>query len=722
MMKSIFLTLSLFALGNILWSQTEIKGQVTSENGSPIYHAILMLEGSFDGCFSDEFGNYVLTTALTGDQILVVKNVGYETQKINLHIPSQLNSIDVVLKELTSELNTVTISAGTFEAGDKTKSVSLSSLDMITVPGAQGNVVGALNYLPGTSTNGESGKLFVRGGSSDESQTYIDGALVPVPYNPSAPNTAVRSKFNPFMFDGTIFSTGGYSAEYGQALSSVLLLETKGVQEEDQFDISIMSVGLGLAGTKKWTKSAITLSADYTNLGPYMKIVPQNIEWIKSPNSLNLGLNYRYKTNKGLFKLYSSYGQTALLLNQPNLNTNGTLSRYTLSNKNYYANFNYVGSLGKSWILKASSSYTYNIDQIAIDQNQYDTEMNFGHLKTVLSRKLSKQVKVHVGGEMILRKYAQKAQSDDLIFYTGFDEIAWGAFSEIELKLAKKWAGRIGARLDRSELTNQTKLAPRASIAYKSGNNSQLSMAYGSFYQQVKDDFLVYTTDLNFERADQYMLNYQYGKNQRTIRAEIFLKSYQNLIKFSDDPYYLPSHYTNLGEGYASGFDLFYRDKKTIRHGDYWISYSFLDTKRNYLNFPSSSTPSFASKHNFAVVYKHWVSKWRSYFGAAYNYASPRVYNDPNVETFNNEQMRAYHSLNINWTFLYRENVIFYSSISNVTGYKQEFGYRFSSVPNNEGVYTKQLIQPAAPRFFVMGCFITLSKDSSKNQLDKIYP
>ncbi|MDO9615832.1 MAG: TonB-dependent receptor, partial [Bacteroidota bacterium] len=113
------------------------------------------------------------------------------------------------------------------------------------------DVYGALQSLPGTTVNGESGRLFVKGGDSEESQTYIDGSLVSVPYNSSAPNLATRGRFNPFMFKGTIFSTGGYSAEYGQALSSVLLLSTNDMSAEDQLDLSFLSVGVEVAGTKK---------------------------------------------------------------------------------------------------------------------------------------------------------------------------------------------------------------------------------------------------------------------------------------------------------------------------------------------------------------------------------------------------------------------------------------------------------------------------------------
>ena len=104
----------------------------------------------------------------------------------------------------------------------------------------------------------------------------------------------------------------------------------------------------------------------------------------------------------------------------------------------------------------------------------------------------------------------------------------------------------------------------------------------------------------------------------------------------------------------------------------------------------------------------------------SFNYASPRVYNDPNEIEFNNQTMKAYQSLNLNASFLFREHIIFYASATNVLGYKNEFGHRFATEPDAEGVYHKEIITPPADRFFVLGCFITLSKKGDKNQLDKI--
>lgn len=705
---------------HIGYTQITISGTIIGTNKAPIAGATVMLVDSFDGAITDDEGHYNIETNLNGEQKLLVKFIGYNTVEELLNLTDQNLELNFALKETFNELKAVTINAGAFEAGDKKKSVQLNSIDMITVPGAQGNVVGAMQYLPGTTTNGESGKLFVRGGNSRESQTYIDGSIVPVAYNPSAPNTAVRSKFNPFMFDGTVFSTGGFSSEYGQALSSVLLLETKGIQEQDQLDISILTVGLGLAGTKKWEKTAITASFDHTNLYPYLQVVPQNIDWIKTPIANNAGVNFRHQTKNGLFKVYGSYNDSNFELNRNDLDNNNAETRYKLKNNNYYINSSWKGKLGKQWLLKASSSFTNNNDHVNINTDKFNENLSMGHFKAVVSRKLNKQIKIKFGTESLLKAYEQSYISNDQNFSFDFQDATLATFAESNIYFSKKLVARVGGRFEYSSHLNKMNLSPRVSMAYQTTKNSQVSIAAGTFYQQGKNAYLIYTDQLNFEKANQYMINYQWSKNKRTLRGEVYLKNYKNLVKFDTPPFYLPSHYTNNGNGYARGFDLFFRDKKTIRNGDYWVSYSFLDTERDELNYTKSAIPSYASKHNLSFVYKHWIQKWRSLIGGSFNYSSPRYYNDPNKNEFNGEKMKAFQSLNLNWTYLYRENVIFYASATNVLGYKQEFGYEFASTPNTEGVYEKRIVQPPAPRFFVLGCFITLSKSGDKNQLDKL--
>ncbi|MFD1551344.1 TonB-dependent receptor [Putridiphycobacter roseus] len=718
-MKAIWIIV-IFLAPYYIFSQHTITGKITNEKGSPLLGASIIVSGTYDGTITNQKGVFKFKTQKVDSILLICQYIGFETQQIPYLINSDTLDLHIRMKEKFNELEAVVITAGSFEAGDKKKAVLLSALDMITTPGASGNVVNALQYLPGTSNNGESGKLFVRGGSSDESQTYIDGALVQNPYNASAPNTSVRSRFNPFMFEGNVFSTGGFSAEYGEALSSVLLLDTKGMQNEDQLDISILSIGLGLAGTKKWKKTAVTASVDYSNLTPYMKLVPQGIHWNKMPESIESAISFRKKTKKGLWKVYGNYSQTKFDLMDFNIDSQ-VEDKLNLANKNTYINTSYKGIIGKEWVMYLSGAFTNYIETININSNLFEETTNGLHFKSKFTHSFSKKFKLNTGAEVFTNNYNQQFKSTAANMNQEFSDQHLGSFIEFDWYLSKKLVTRFGGRFDHSTYLKHEKLSPRISMAYKISKNSQMSFAYGQFYQTPKNDFMLYSNKLTFELANHYLLNYSFTRNKRSLKIEAYCKPYKNLVKFNSAlPFYDPAYYSNKGNGLAYGIDLFVRDKKTIKNGDYWISYSYLDTKRNYLNFPSTATPRFASKHNISVVYKHWVRKIRTLFGASFSYASPRFFNDPNEISFNCQQMRAYQSLNLNASFLYRENVIFYASATNVLGYKQSYGYEFANTPNEAGVYEKALITPPADRFFIIGCFITLSKTGDKNQLDKI--
>ena len=97
-------------------------------------------------------------------------------------------------------------------------------------------------------------------------------------------------------------------------------------------------------------------------------------------------------------------------------------------------------------------------------------------------------------------------------------------------------------------------------------------------------------------KATHYIAQFQRSLNQQTLRAELYYKKYDNLVK-TGVVGFTEAAINNNGFGDAKGFELFWRDKKTIKNFDYWISYSFLDTERDFLNFPFAITPNFAAKH-----------------------------------------------------------------------------------------------------------------------------
>ncbi len=718
-MKYFILYLLFFATAQ-LSAQTTISGKIQAKGDEPLPGANIYLKGSFDGTSSDVNGKFSFKTQKSGSYTLMVEYIGYEPFAKEVLLNGTAINLYVELKEIFNKLEAVTIIAGTFEAGDKNRANILSSLDMITTAGSNGDVFGALQTLPGTTTVGESGRLFVKGGDSDESKTYIDGALVYTPYNSAAPNTSTRGRFNPFMFKGNIFSTGGYSAEYGQALSSVLLLNTNDMPVADQFDLSLLSIGPDIAGTKLWKTGAVTTTLGYQNLGPYMSLAPQNYEWNHAPESASAAVSIRQKTGKsGLLKIYSSYDASNFNISQLELDQDKMLD-YGLDNSNLFVNTFWITEIGDNRILTTSASFTDDVDRVAFDSTRFDKKLRGFHLKQVVSQELGSKITLRAGAEWMNSLTEQTFKSPANIFINGFTNNTLAGFAEAEMYASTKFVARIGARVEYADFLGRTNFSPRITAAYKLNETSQFSAAYGWFFQNPSDDYLVYTDKLNFERADHYILSYQSLIKERTLRAEVYFKDYRNLARQGDGEFYLPETYNNSGSGYARGFDLFIRDKKSIKNGDYWISSTYLDTKRNYRDYPKMAIPTFASKHNLAIVYKHWFGKIRSYAGLNYKYSSPRPYNNPNSTEFNGERTLAYQTLDVSWSFLYRSNIIFYGAINNVPGFKQEFGRRYSGEPDESGIYRSTSIIPGSDRFFILACFITFTKRGDQNQMDKI--
>ncbi len=217
-MKQILL-LPLFLISLNLMSQVLISGKLTDNRNKPLQGASISIKNSYDGTTTDSLGKYSFTTTEKGAQEIEATISGYSTYHKNISIEGKEIVINMTVKELITELNAVVITAGAFEASDAKKTTVLTSIDIVTTASAEGDITGAIKTLPGTQQVGETGGLFVRGGTATESKIFIDGNLVNNFFYSSLPGIASRGRFNPFLFKGTVFSSGGYSALYGQALS-----------------------------------------------------------------------------------------------------------------------------------------------------------------------------------------------------------------------------------------------------------------------------------------------------------------------------------------------------------------------------------------------------------------------------------------------------------------------------------------------------------------------
>ncbi len=716
------ITIILVALQCIIltgaFAQKTLHGQVIDKKGSPVIGASVYIFDSYDGTSTDTLGNFNFETTMEGAQLLIISYMGFrETQlPLNLDGSASPEFLKIEIAEDILQMDPVVIAAGSFDAGAGSKGEVLKPLDIVTTAGATADIAGALNTLPGTTTVGEEGRVFVRGGDGEETMTFIDGLAVLDSYSTTVPNVATRSRFSPMMFSGMSFSTGGYSAEYGQALSSALILNTKDVAGSDRTDISLMTVGLDVSRTKAWENSSLAAKLEYTNLTPYFALLKQRLDWNHSPESVEANAAYRYAKDDFVLKTYFKGNHSTMDLNQLPVGQDTALPTQ-IRNNYLYLNTLVSDKVTDNLYYRGGISYTRSNTSIHQSPNHIDESLSGLHVKAAVYYDPVATLTINAGNEVFVNEFGfqnrQENTSGELdlesqtILNATFVEANWAVHKNISI--------RSGGRMEYNSRINQWSFDPRVSAGVRLGEMGQLSAAWGIFRQRPRTEFIFRNENIGQEKASHLILSYQITRKERTLRVEAYSKNYNDLVKTNSE-----NLLTNTGNGYAKGIDLFWRDPKTFKNVDYWVSYSYLDSKRNYQDYPELSTPSFVSAHNLSVVYKHWFPSLRSQLGLTYTFGSPRRYNDPNLATFNSEKTNAYHNLSMNISYLMKTNVIVYFSMTNLTGRKNIFGYEYAQEPNDNGVYVSQEIVPPADRFLFLGVFITLSKGNKMNQLPNL--
>lgn len=737
----------LLIVSQITFAQVTVSGYVKYNKNKPVPGASITLKNTYDGATSDSLGKYSFTTSETGSHQLETTISGYNSVITDIELAKTNIELNIVLKEKITNLNAVTITAGSFEASDKKKGTVLTSLDIVTTASANADITSALKTLPGTQQVGESEGLYVRGGTATESKIFIDGQLVNNFFYSSLPGIATRGRFNPFLFKGTIFSTGGYSALYGQALSSALILESTDLPEktEASLNLSVIGLGGGIQKLSKDKKSSWGATYNYTNLALAFAVIKQKQDFYKTPQYHTGDANFRIKTKRGMIKYYGYLSKNHTAFRNADFDSATLKNAFEIKNVNSYQNITWRENLANRWKYNAGLSFSTNRDNINneledADNNKVNYPVNYASKNFGLISKASyaqARLVFEKGfrGLNALRFGVDKFYSNELATYSMYngqqysnrvkDDIT-AAFVETDIYLSKNLAAKVGGRVEHTELLQKWNVAPRFSLAYKFPDNSQASFAYGIFYQNPERKYLPTTNNnLGFSEATHYILQYQKFKNGRILRGEVFYKDYSHLYKTGNIGQLTAIN--NNGKGYAKGAELYWRDKTTIKDFDYWFSYSYLDTKRDYLNFPGSITPNFAAKHTASLIAKKFYLPWKTGFNASYTFASGRpyynfIYNNSTNKTEVQDFGKTINYNSLGFSLNYLPNLgntkakvfsVVVLSVTNVLGQNQVYGYNYGTINNS-----KVAIIPPSRRFVFIGWFLSFGVDRTQDAIN----
>jgi hypothetical protein len=518
-------------------AQVKISGRITDNKNKPLQGVSIVLKDTYDGATSDSSGNYSITTDEKGEKILDVSLIGYNglSQKISIGGKQDIVQ-NISLKEVITEMKAVVISAGTFEASDKNKGAVLTALDIVTTASANGDLTSAFKTMPGTQQVGESEGLFVRGGTATESKIYMDGTLVNNFFYSSLPGIATRGRFNPFLFKGTIFSTGGYSALYGQALSSALILDSKDLPEKTEADlgISVVGVGGGIQHLSKDKKSSWGISYNYTNLWLAFQLFKQKPDFYVIPLYNQGDANFRIRTKHGgMIKYYGYISANQTGVRTGDLDSATLKDAFLIKNLNTFQNISWKDNIGNGWKINTAASFSTNKDDITNetqDINNQKTVITTPAFYAYKNFTLSSDAR-YAQGRLVFEKrlkglsalrfgsdyfYSHEKASYTLYDGTKFtqtvDDHLFAGFAETDIYLTNNIAAKTGIRIEHSEIINKWNIAPRVSLSYKFKDNSQASFAYGIFYENPERKYLPALSNLDYSQASHYI--FQYLKQQ----------------------------------------------------------------------------------------------------------------------------------------------------------------------------------------------------------------
>lgn len=573
-------------------------------------------------------------------------------------------------------------------------------VELVTTGGANGDLYKALQTLPGTQLQGETGQLLVRGGSSHETQTYIDGMHVLNPYTSTGINSPSRSRYSTFMFSGVNLASGGASQEYGDALSAVLPLDTKDHSNINKVGVNASVVGVGGGGTRTFDKGSLSVDLNYQNLSLYDKIYSGRKEFKKPYRLYSGATQFRYSPSDAtIFKIYAQYDRTDFSTYE------GTERRpFGLGEDNVYVNATLRHRTSEGWNWFAGAAYSFYEQKIgsaaAAGDNWLERQQEV-HLKTKVFKRLSPAFRLDAGVESYVRRYENHYQLSEIDDRHRMSPTITAGFLSATYYPVEQLKAELSFRTEYTSLNRKMSFSPRLAVNYHWGE-VMLSGTIGRYTQQPENSYLVRRPELDSEVCVQYNLGAQYEHEGRFYKAELYYKDYNRLALTETNADTGTARLTSGGHGHSRGIDLFFHDRALLKNFEYQFAYTYNISKRKYHEYPELTTPQYATRHNAAVVLKYSVPRLHSIIGLTNRFSSGRPYHNPALPGLMNDEVKPYNSLDLGLTFLASRKVIIHASATNILCRKNEFG----RVDN-------KAILASSDHFFYVGVFITLGKKAA---------
>jgi hypothetical protein len=579
---------------------------VDDSNGESLSGANIYFKDFSLGSVSNTSGYYVISDIPPGDYTLICSYVGYKDFRDEISLgKDQSIRLNIQLVPAFLETETVVVTADSERTAlqlyrkDISK-MNISPLEIKYFPAVvEADLLRTLQSLPGILPISDySSEIYVRGGTSDQNLYLIDGADV---YNPEHA-FGLFSTFNTDAIKDIEVSKGGFSADYGGRLSSVLSvtnLDGNRKSFEGTSEISLLSAKATFQAPL-WSFGSISASYRRTYAGETAKLFYDDIPdyyfydgHLKAFFDINPENKISISFFNGKDDLNYNFNSTepdAPFLHYDWGNTTGSLRWTHVFHPNFFSNF---------WLTVSKFESNFSITEANVEEQNDLFDVSFkGQAEYTPFRNLSTKFGFELKRlETIYQQDSPAGIVDvnrDRNLFTGYLSVIW--------RPTPDWNIEPGMRYNYFVTEKHFQdWAPRFAAKYRLTETINLKASTGIFYQylnKIPRPFIadIWTTsDIHYDRskAIHYIIGFQKEiADNISLEIETYYKEYQNLYSLKN--YFLdfePSAYDSRGrpiytdtaglfdrgDGNTRGIEFLFRKRYGIING--WIAYSLAKTE-----------------------------------------------------------------------------------------------------------------------------------------------
>ena len=674
MQRGILRLLLFFALTLPLASlaqNNDIKGFVYEEStGEPVMFSNVFLKGTTLGCSTDENGYFNITRIPDGTYTLCITCVGYDTltDRISLAKGQSINK-KYMVKETSMTLETVSITADKVEVRTETKTsvitVTPKTINKIPSVGGQADLAQYLQVVPGVIFTGDQGgQLYIRGGSPIQNKVLLDGMVV---YNPFH-SIGLFSVFDTDIIRNAEVYTGGFGAEYGGRISSVMDISTRDGNKKRWGG----KIGANCFGAKLTLEGPIVKPKTVDDAAVTLVLSAKHSYLEQSSRYL-----YKYATEDGLpFKYSDLYSKVSI--NAPNgskvnlfgFSFNDQVNNYkSLSDfnwKSWGAGANFIIIPGKAPVMVegniAYSSYISNMmEKNNPDRYSKIDGFNMGFNFNYFLGKNTLKYGIEVLG--FSTEYLTYSNYGNFRIFENNYSTEIGAYAKYKATLGKLLL-EPSLRLQYYPAFSAPSLEPRIALKYNLSDRIRLKGAAGRYTQ----DFVAATNDRDvvnlfygflsgvtnipsefngrklissLQKANHYVLGTEVDLTDNlTMNLEGYWKQFIQLTNINRNKIYQDNEnnaavndllkkdfMVESGDAYGFDLSLKYED----RNWYLWAVYALGFVNRNYEKYNNSTgeinmvsyQPHFDRRHNVNVILTYTAGDQRQWeFSGRWNFGT----------------------------------------------------------------------------------------------------